>query len=126
MNKAEAKVKILTIMSRHMGMEKAIGMGELHEQVFGEPWRNRINDTRMIRALITELRYNGALIGEVRTREGGGYYQARSSHELSQFFSRRKKEALKKFDMIAKMQKISLDELLGQMRLNLSHGEAQR
>jgi hypothetical protein len=124
--KAEAKSRVLTILSRHVGIEKAVGMGELYERVYGENWQNRINDTRRLRSLITELRYDGTLIGETRTRQGGGYYLARSSHELGQFFGRRKREALKKLNMIAAMQRIGLDELLGQMRLNLgalSHAE---
>lgn len=114
--------KCMIILSRHTGEEKAIGMGELYERVFEKPWRNRINDTRALRSLITELRHQGALIGETRSPSGGGYYQARSTHELERFLNKRKKEALKKLAMIAKMQQIALPDLLGQMRLSMTSG----
>lgn len=115
--------RLLGILTRHVGREKAIGMGELYERVYGEPWENRINDTRELRRLITELRYDGALIGESRGRTGGGYYLARSTSELSDFLDRRKREALKKLKMIAAMRGQGLDELLGQMQLALRPGE---
>lgn len=119
MNKDEAKARLLAILTRHVGEEKAIGMGELYSQVFGEPWSHRINDTRKLRRLITELRYDGSLIGETRAKTGGGYYLARSVFEMGEFVRRRKREALRKLAMIAAMQRIGLPELLGQMQLNL-------
>jgi hypothetical protein len=121
-SKTEAKSRLLTILTRHVGQEKAIGMGELYERVYGKSWRHRINDTRPVRYLITELRNGGALIGDIRTPTGAGYYLARSVHELKMFFDRRKHEAVKKLDMIARMQHIGLPELLGQMQLNLREG----
>jgi hypothetical protein len=123
MNRAEAKGKVMVILSRHVGIEKAIGMGELYSAITGESWRNRINDTRALRTIVTELRYEGALIGETRSRNGGGYYLARSAHELGNFFGKRRREALKKLYMISRMQKISLGELLGQMQLSLRSQE---
>ena len=114
---------VMTILSRHVGQEKAIGMGELYAKVYERPWNNRINDTRALRRVITALRHDGALIGETRSQNGGGYYLARSAHELGQFFNRRKREALKKLQMISAMKGIGLDELLGQMRLNLKEGD---
>jgi hypothetical protein len=110
---------IMIILSQHTGREKAIGMAQLYEAVYQRPWRNKINDTRELRRLITALRYQGALIGESRGRTGGGYYLARSTHELTQFFDRRKHEALKKLLMVSKMQKIGLHELMGQMAFNI-------
>jgi len=126
MTKDEAKVRMLGILTRHVGIEKAIGMGELYEQVFLKPWHNRINDSRPLRKLITEARYEGYLIGETRSRSGGGYYLARSAHELAGFFRKRKREALKKLYMIARMQRVGLAELLGQMQLSLSGREESK
>jgi len=120
--KTEAMSRLLAILTRHIGIEKAIGMGELYTRVYGKPWLHRINDTRDLRHVITELRNKGVLIGETRSQTGGGYYLARSAHELKMFFDRRKHEAVKKLAMIANMQKIGLPELLGQMQLNLREG----
>jgi len=121
-SKSEAKGRLLAILTRHIGIEKAIGMGELYSRVYDKDWRHRINDTRDLRHVITELRYTGVLIGETRSQTGGGYYLARSAHELKLFFDRRKHEAVKKLAMIASMQNIGLPELLGQMQLNLREG----
>jgi len=107
-------------LTRHVGEEKAIDMGELYCRVYGKEWRNKINDTRKLREIITELRYEGCLIGEVRRRDRGGYYLARSVSELNEFFERRTHEALKKLRMISSMKKIGLPEMLGQMTLNLA------
>jgi len=119
MNRDQLKAKVLGILTRHVGREKAIGMGELYERVYGKPWSHRINDTRGLRYLITELRYEGYLIGETRSRAGGGYYLARSESELEEFFSRRTQEALKKLKMVSCMKNLGLGEFLGQLSLEL-------
>ncbi|MBW1666868.1 MAG: hypothetical protein JRJ66_02215 [Deltaproteobacteria bacterium] len=111
--------KVMVILSRHIGEEKAVSMGELYERVYGKAWKNKINDTRPLRKVITELRYSGALIGETRSSAGGGYFLARSVHELNRFFDKRKREALRKLLMVARMQRVGLPELLGQMQLSL-------
>jgi len=116
----QAKSKVLAILTRHVGEEKAIDMGELYRRVYGKEWSNKINDTRKLREIITELRYEGCLIGETRRRNRGGYYLARSVSELNDFFERRIHEALKKLRMISSMKKIGLPEMLGQMTLNLA------
>lgn len=113
------KAKALAILTRHIGEEKAIDMGELYRRVYDRDWKNKINDTRKLRKIITDLRYEGSLIGETRSRSTGGYYLARSASELNEFFDRRIHEALKKLRMISSMKKIGLDEMMGQMALNL-------
>jgi len=120
--KTEAKSQLLAILTRHIGIEKAIGMGELYTRVYGKSWLHRINDTRPLRHVITELRNGGALIGETRSPTEPGYYLARSVHELKMFFDRRMQEVVKKAAMIARMKNIGLPELLGQMQLNLREG----
>ena len=120
MDQSVYETRILTILTRHVGVEKAIGMGELYERVYGKPYKNRINDTRALRKILTDLRLKGTLIGETRSQSGGGYYLARSASELNEFFNRRKTEALKKLHLVSRMKKIGLPELLGEMTLNLS------
>jgi len=122
MKEHEAEAKVLGILTRHVGRENAIGMGELYERIYGEPWSNRINDTRRLRKLITNLRYSGHVIMETRSRSGGGYYIPRSRWEASQYIKRRKHEAVRKLYMISQMEEIGLAELLGQMQLNLKEG----
>lgn len=117
------KQRILIELTNHIGAEKAIGMGELHELVFKEEWNNRINDTRMLRRLITELRWEGVPICSISTKDGGGYYLASVGSELAEFLEKRKKRGLKELALAAKIQKVSLAEMLGQMSLNLKEGK---
>lgn len=119
------EARLLSILTRHIGEEKAIGMGELYERVFGKPYQHRINDTRKLRKLITELRYSGTLIGETRSNTGGGYYLARSVSEMNEFFNRRTHEALKKLHMVSCMKKVGLPELMGQMIMNLDNTQGE-
>jgi hypothetical protein len=104
-------------------VEKAIGMGELHEEVFKEGWNNRINDTRLLRRLITELRWDGVPICSVSSKDGGGYYLASVGSELANFLEKKKRHGLKILAQAAKIQKVSLAEMLGQMSLNLKEGK---
>ena len=116
------KYRALAILTRHSGEEKAIDMGELYRRVFGKDWGHKINDTRALRTIITDLRFEGCLIGEKRSKNAGGYYLARSASELNEFFDRRVHEALKKLKMISCMKNIGLAEMLGQMSLSLKGG----
>jgi len=116
---AEAKMRLLTILTRHVGREKAIDMGELFTRVFERSWRNKHGDSRILRRLIHELRMNGALIGSSRSANGGGYYQARSTSEIADFLDGQKSEAIRKLVLVAAMKKIGLPELMGQMAMSL-------
>ena len=66
------------------------------------------------------------MIGDTRKRSRGGYYIARSASELNEFFDRRIQEALKKLKMVSNMKHIGLDEMLGQMALNLRRSEGEK
>jgi len=117
---------VLRILSRHVGAGRKIGMGELYYAVFGESWNNRINDTRALRTIITELRHEGIPICSVADRTGGGYYLASAGSELSGYLDRLRTQALKKLALEAKIRKISLADLIGQMALNFGkEGEAE-
>jgi len=113
---------ILAELTHHIGIEKAIGMGELYEIVFKEGWHHRINDTRSLRRIITELRWDGVPICSVPLRDGGGYYLASVGSELADFLEKKKKRGLKELAQAAKIQRVSLSEMLGQMALNLREG----
>lgn len=114
------RARVMETLSRHVGREKAIGMGELYERVYGKPWKHRINDTRELRKVITEMRFDGVLIAEDRSNTGAGYYLGRSEHEVTSFLDRRTQEALKKLKMVAAMKRKTLPEFMGQLSLSLS------
>lgn len=117
---------ISATLATHIGEPNAVGMGELHEAVFGSPWENRVNDTRRLRKYITRLRREGVPICSVTSSDGGGYYLPAGSSELVNYLRRSKIRALKILSRVAKIQKVSLPDLLGQMRLEMegNHGEA--
>lgn len=115
---------LLRILSRHVGSGRKIGMGELYQEVFGAAWANRINDTRALRALITELRHEGIPICSVADRTGGGYYLASAGSEVNAYCERLRTTALKKLKMEAQIRNISLPQLLGQMAMNLEETQA--
>lgn len=124
------KVAILTVLSRHVGKEKAIGMAELHEEAFREPWEHRINDTRKLRRIITLLRKDGVAICSDSSQHGGGYYLASAGSELEHYLGNLRKRALTVLWMESKIRRVGLAELLGQMQMNLlsltEHTELQR
>jgi hypothetical protein len=116
--KAYYKMVILGVLSSHQGKARAIGMGELFEQVFGEPWTNRINDTRKLRKLIREIKKEmAAPIGSTSAQTGGGYYLA-SGSELEDYCRRRRRAALRILSEEARLRRVALPELVGQMLLN--------
>jgi len=113
------KTRLLVELSGHTGSANAIGMGELYEITYGEPWEHRINDTRKLRTLVTMLRNEGTPICSNAHKNGGGYYLAAAGSELCNYHDRRKSTALKILCMIARQKKIALPEYLGQIRANL-------
>jgi hypothetical protein len=108
--------KVLQILTWHVGRHKAIGMGELYESVYGNSWQNRINDTRPLRDVIEKLRRRGVPI----CSDESGYWLAAAGSELEEFCARLRRRALKSLVQEARLKKIGLPELLGQMQLNLN------
>ena len=82
-------------------------------------WHNRINDTRRLRTLITKMRREGVAICSVSTQNGGGYYMAAAGSELKNYTRRDKYRALRILARVAQIQKVSLPDLLGQMKLDM-------
>lgn len=114
-----ARMKLYMIMLQHVGPDKKIGMGELFEQVFGCQWNHRINDTRPLRKLITEMRKDGQAVMSNTSSSRGGYWIASSASELNAYTEKEKKAAIKVLARLARMKKVSLPDYLGQMKLEL-------
>lgn len=118
--------KTLSLLSEHIGETNAVGMAELYEAVYDRPWSNRINDTRALRKVVTDLRAVGVPICSVASSISGGYYLAAAGSELKSYLRRSEKRALLILMRNSRIKKISLPEYLGQMKLNMegSHDEA--
>lgn len=117
--KEQFKGQLLMLMPQHIGKSRTIGMGELYEKVFGEAYSHRINDTKRLRKLITELRRDGVPICSSASRFAGGYYLASAGSELADYCEKLRHQGLRKLSLEAKIRKISLAELVGQLRLDL-------
>ena len=113
------KNKVLVKLAHHVGLLNAIGMAELYEDVFGKPWNDRINDTRDLRVIITELRNEGTPICSTAIQNGSGYYLAAAGSELKDYIRRDTMRALRILTRAARIQKVTLPEYLGQLKLRM-------
>lgn len=113
------KARILAELTDHIGEFNAVGMAELYTAVFERPWENRINDTRFLRTLVTELRDEGRAICSVSSSDGGGYYLAAAGSELANYLSRAERKALRILKRNAVIKKTTLPNYLGQIKLNM-------
>lgn len=114
--------RLLAILARHRGLENCIGMGELWRKVFRLPYDHRINDTSELRRLIRKLRRIGEPICSTSNKYNPGYYLAETPEELAEFIDRHESRGLTSLDQAAKLRKIALPELLGQLQLRLEAG----
>lgn len=116
-DREQYKTRLLMKLMGHVGQSGAIGMGELYEQVFDAPWTHRINDTRELRALITDLRRDGVPICSSSSCTGGGYWVSSAGSELNGYCNGLRKKALKLLNIEARLRKLTLPELMGQLAL---------
>ena len=116
------KKDLLMEITRHVGRFQAVSMARLYEQVFGQPWKSKITDTRNVRRIITALRKDGVPICSRPSKNGGGYYLASASSDLEDYCMRLRRAALRKLGMEAKIRRTSLPELLGQLTMSLEGG----
>ena len=117
--------RLLAELTSHIGEHQAIGMAALYEAVFERPWQDKINDTRALRKVVTDLRAEGVPICSSAAQEGGGYYLAAAGSELANYLRRSEIRALKILKRNARIKKISLPDYLGQMRLNMEAGDGK-
>jgi hypothetical protein len=120
-----AKTRLLMTMMGHIGKSNAIGMGDLFEKVFQESWNHRINDTRHLRKLITEIRRQGIAICSATDRSGGGYWLSSAGSELEHHCRKMRARALKILSAEACLRKMTLAEMFGQMSLEFQSPQAQ-
>jgi hypothetical protein len=113
------KERIVKEMMNRPGRSNAFGMGELYEAVFGEGYTERINGTRKLRTLICELQEEGYPIISVSSKDGGGYFIPSTEGEKLAYCERLKKQALKKLAKAARLKRVRLPELVGEIQLAL-------
>lgn len=117
MSENPLEVRLLAVLSRHRGRDNCIGMGELWRKVFRLPYDNRINDTSELRRLIRKERRRGEPICSMSDKYNPGYYLADTPEELEEFIRRHERRGLTSLAQVAKLRRIALPELLGQLKL---------
>lgn len=121
-----AKNRLLKEITLHVGATRRIGMGELFERIFAETYSHRINDTRRLRTIITELRREGVPIVSKPSGADAGYFLASAGSELVGYCRRLRNSALKKLALEATLRKMTLPELMGQLMLDFGAGSGEQ
>lgn len=98
--------RVLTVLARHVGAGFGIGAGELAETT-------GISERRL-RRIISQLREDGtAICGHPRT----GYYIAQTHAELEESCQFLRARAMHSLALEARLRRIPLPDLLGQLKL---------
>ena len=71
------------------------------------------------------MRNEGVPICSVSASSGGGYYLAAAGSELKGYTERDKRRALRILSRVSRIERISLPELLGQMRIRMEGCDAK-
>lgn len=99
--------QLLNLLSQHQGQDKGIGAGALSTKAG--------LSQRQLRKLISALRDEGiAICGKPNT----GYFMAVTPEELQQSCAFLEHRALHSLRVLSRMKKVSLPDLLGQLKLN--------
>ena len=114
---SQRKNKLLNILSSHARKNRAIPMRDLYHQLFGEWPEDKINATRPLRHLITELRNDGIPICHSSDAIGGGYYLASGGRDLADHCDRIHARAMKLLVMEARLRKGGVPGLMGQISM---------
>ena len=113
------KLKVMAVLGDHVGEQKAVGMADLAEKVFGGTCADPYNDpiARRLRKLIDALQKEGREICSRVKKEGGGYYLSAAASQYQKNIERIKKAGLKKLAKAARMENIGLPKLLNQLAI---------
>jgi hypothetical protein len=111
---------LMTVLAGH-SEEQPIGMAELFEAVFGATPENRINDTWRLRQLLRRLRRAGKHICSSKK----GYWLGLTPAEIEATARKLESRGLSSLGQAARLRRIGLPELLGQMQLQVSGDRGQ-
>lgn len=103
-----SKTALLNVLAEHQGRERGIGARDLAAKLGVPP--------RRLRTLISQARDEDgiAICGHPST----GYFMAATPEELNQSCAFLEHRALHSLRLLSRMKKVSLPDLLGQLRLN--------
>lgn len=114
------KERALTVLQRHVGKGNAITMTRLTAAIQGGELipSKRYEESRLTRSIIEQLRREGHPVCHHNGR-GGGYFWAANEGELEQTAAWFRKRAMAAFRQEAALKRISLVDLVEQLRLDI-------
>lgn len=119
-NRSELQAKVQQILRDHEGQDQCITMYQLCYAATGIPIipARKVNQTRMLRAIIAELQEKGLPVVH-KSGKYGGYYLATDDTELAREADWHRKRALSSIRREKALRRISTDELLKQYEIDL-------
>lgn len=114
------KERALDVLQRHVGKANAITMARLAGAIQGcavVP-SARYEETRLVRSIIVQLRREGHPICH-HNGKGGGYFWAANEAELADTAAWFRSRAMSAFRQEANLKRISLSELVEQLKLDI-------
>ena len=105
--------KVLSTLSRHVGAERGIHIDRLVAEITGDLLPDP-GAERRVRALVSELREEGIA---VCAHPGAGYFIAETAEELESCCAFLRSRAMHSLVLESRLRKLTLPELLGQLRL---------
>lgn len=111
--------QVLTELSHHVGKDNGIHVRELVARITGQSVSCALLERR-IRTIVTDLRMDGA---HICGHPGTGYFMADSPQELEHTLAFLRSRALSSLALESRMRRISMPELLGQLKLTTTEGQ---
>ncbi|MCX5888093.1 MAG: hypothetical protein NTY36_01410 [Deltaproteobacteria bacterium] len=123
----QAKSRLLLAMTRHIGKARAIGAGELFEQVFLRPYEgNKMTGCRELRKLIEEVKYGpeAVFIAASCCNIRPGYYLPSSDSERREYLARKERQLKKAIGRLGRLNNKNAADYAGQLALEMQETEA--
>lgn len=119
-DREELKAKARMILKDHQGPDDCINMFELYHAITGLPVipGRKINQTRIIRSLVEQLRREGCPIG-LKSGHEGGYFWARNAKELGPTIAWFHDRAMSSLKQEANLKKLEPGEVAKQYAIEL-------
>ncbi len=114
------KQRVREIIERYQGPDMCVTKEEVFACATGEtviPWR-RIDQTRIVRSLVEELRRDGCPIG-FKGGRCGGYFWARNDDELASTINTFHSRAMSGLRQEAALRRIPMSDVIEQHKLEL-------
>lgn len=120
LDREQLKERALAVLQRHVGKPNAITMTRLTAAIQGGDVvpSARYEESRIVRSIISQLREEGHPICHFNGT-GGGYFWAANEAELEHTAAWFRQRAMSAFRQEANLKRISLSELVEQLKLDI-------